>query len=148
MKHTQKLWGLGVALLLSFVSGAIASEPSIDLDRLLKCIAHVETGERDGIVGKRGEISRFQMKPSVLRQWLAPFPGVRLTHEQIARQHITWLHGLTSREKGMRQEWLIAFCWKEGWEAWRGKRLGSHKRRVAEDYANRVSALYADPTFN
>ena len=131
---------------------------SVDLSRLLRCIAEVETGNRDWVVGRNGERSRYQIKKSV---WYQHCPYIytnndagQAGHEtyckgklatKVAMDHLTWLntnipHDLFS-EHDFRQ-YPLAACWNGGLAAWRGNMLTS-----VANYATRVTNLYDDKTF-
>ena len=90
-----------------------------DLQRLLACIAAVESGNRDWLVGSRGELSKYQIKHSTWNDIhkrskfvLQPFK----THchglyaQIIAEVHLDWInHNLI-----FSTPWKLACAWKTG----------------------------------
>lgn len=132
---------------------------SVDLSRLLRCIAEVETGNNDSKIGRNGERSRYQIKKNV---WYQHCPYIytnndagQAGHEtyckgklatQVAMDHLIWLnsnipHDLFS-ERLFRQ-YPLAACWNGGLSVWRGRLPTS-----VANYATRVTNLYDDKTFH
>lgn len=124
-----------------------SSSKQVDLSRLLRCIAEVESGNNDAKVGRHGERSRYQIKARVWYDYTVH--NFNECHGQraisIAWEHLHWLnnhlpHDLFS-EREFRQ-YPLAVAWNGGLATWQS-RLST---RVA-NYATRVTNLYDDPTF-
>lgn len=49
------------------VTAVIPARPALDVPKLLRCIAEIETGNDDRKIGRRGERSRYQLK---MTTWL------------------------------------------------------------------------------
>ena len=126
----------------------------MDLSRLLRCIAEVETGNDDTRIGKHGERSRYQIKRSVWNQYqngtYAFFAAFcwGATADFVALRHVQWLDKTLPRgseiERNFRH-YAIAWCWNGGLDSWNGPRYSSNAR--INNYAVRVTNLYDDPTF-
>jgi hypothetical protein len=100
---------------------------------LLWAIAAVETGHNDAAIGRAGERSQYQIMEVVWRQHEPSLPHDRC-HGQaatdVATQHLHWL----TKQVGS-DVISLASAWNQG--------ATGHKRRGPNDYARRVSALYA-----
>lgn len=110
---------------------------SLDVPRLLRCIAEKETRNRDHVVGASGERSRYQIKRSVWHRYeAAPFAWCRGERAYcVALQHVNYLR---SHLNGTDSAYLVAMAWNGG--------PGGSSRR-ARDYATCVENLYNDPSF-
>jgi hypothetical protein len=109
---------------------------SVDLSRLLTCIAEVESGNRDDKVGSHGERSRYQITEVVWKQHTTlPFDRCHgFMAEYVARKHLLWLveNGVTPLP------FPLALAWNGGLERWKaGKVFQRH-----HNYASRVNSLY------
>jgi hypothetical protein len=100
---------------------------------LLWAIAAAETGHNDAAIGKAGERSQYQIMEVVWRQHEPHLPHDQC-HGQaatdVATQHLHWL----TKQVGS-DATSLASSWNQG--------ATGHKRRGPNDYARRVSALYA-----
>jgi hypothetical protein len=115
----------------------IPKPKGLDHARFLRCIAEVETGNRDGLVGRNGERTRWQIKPSVQKEYnlaaiAAWLRGQNI--EGIEHWHLNRLIRLT----GTQHPYGLAFAWNQGAAAWNSGR----RTRAGRDYAARVTNLY------
>lgn len=118
----------------------------VDLDRLLDCIAAVETGNDDGKVGPCGSRSRYQISYQVWFQHrgrseaFSACRGARAT--AIARKHLEWLAGHMQKPTAF----SLAWAWNGGLESWFTRDFQGAKARKSKlhDYATRVNALYVE----
>lgn len=115
--------------------------PSTDHARLLRCIAEVETGQRDNLGGLRGELSQYQITANV---WYRHYPSLNfvmccngIRAQQCAFNHLSWL----VKNKVPNDPYWLAVAWKCGLKAATGPVV------CGRDYATRVQNLYLDPTF-
>jgi hypothetical protein len=100
---------------------------------LLWAIAAVETGHDDAAIGMAGERSQYQIMEVVWRQHEPSLPHDQCTGQaatDVATQHLHWL----TKQVGS-DVISLASAWNQG--------ATGHKRRGPNDYARRVSALYA-----
>jgi hypothetical protein len=100
---------------------------------LLWAIAAVETGHDDAAIGRAGERSQYQIMEVVWRQHEPSLPHDRCAGQaatDVANQHLHWL----TKQVGS-DVISLASAWNQG--------ATGHKRRGPNDYARRVSALYA-----
>ena len=80
---------------------------AFDREVLLTCIGQKETGNRDGLVGKAGELGVYQMMPSTVRQW----GGYQRKH---AMNHLLWIES-NLKKAGMEPSvYNIALSWNAG----------------------------------
>lgn len=112
---------------------------TINVDKLLDCIAQVETGRVDKARGAAGERTRWQITHTVWKQHSKlPFNSSKPEAERIARAHIAWIRTNLARNGFPDWPYLIAVAWNGGMSvAYKADR----PRRV-EDYASRVTRLY------
>lgn len=113
---------------------------SIDLSRLLACIALVETGGDDRKVGKSGERSKYQIGETVWRQYEPSYDhkycyGLRAY--RVGLSHISWLHSHIGPSV-----FALALGWHVGLDNWRAARFQLPERY----YGERVRNLYNEPT--
>lgn len=115
---------------------------SVDLSRLLDCIAQVESGRDDAKVGRSGERSKYQIKECVWRQhlqhelyWLPRFETecYGSVAERVAKKHIKWLHSLIGP-----RPYAIVLAWNVGYKNWQRSNFNQHNTT----FANRVMNLY------
>jgi hypothetical protein len=122
---------------------------SVDLSRLLFCIALVETGNRDDLIGPGGERSRYQITErvwrDVLRSSWEPFENCKgIMADSVARAHLLWLDSSlpgTSPLEETHRDYVLAGCWHGGLESFV---RGRWNTKIV-NYAGRVSNLYNDP---
>ena len=81
-------------------SQPVAGPPPLDEQRLF-ALGMIETGNRDGEVGKAGEVSRYQILPTVWKAYSrrADYLNTQAAVE-VARQHWTWLAGYFLEKTG------------------------------------------------
>lgn len=111
---------------------------TLDIPRLLRCIAERETRNQDQVIGRSGERSRYQIKRTTWFQHeSAPFAYCRGERAYcVALNHVNWLRTKLNDTDSV---WMLAYAWNDG--------LGfRHKARVVE-YAAAVENLYYDSTF-
>lgn len=136
-------------MLLSKQNSEAATKPlssSLDLSRLLACIAEVETGNNDDLVGPNEERSKYQITRSVWYQHMSKtdhyFYHCRgILARTCAIRHILWLLDNLS---GYKSVFCIALAWKSGLSAFKD----GLESAADCDYAQRVSNLYFDSTFH
>jgi hypothetical protein len=108
---------------------------------LLSAIAQVESGNRDELIGPRGERSRYQISETVWRQhrrWAA-FDRCRgHAAYDVAFAHLRWLDAKLPTNHTARREYVLSWVWHGGLSSWDRKSARLH------DYANRVSNLYRE----
>lgn len=116
---------------------------SLDLSRLLACIALVETGGDDTRIGKSGERSKYQIGEKVWDQHMREtcFCFERDCHTTLATlvawRHSQWLHTHIGPNV-----FALALGWHVGLENWRTARFQLPQRY----YGERVRNLYNDTT--
>lgn len=165
MHSTRKQFLLGLitspALLASSVTTVNSQNENLntvssstDLSRLLRCIAEVETGNNDALVGVKGERSRYQITKTVWLQhphcWQdgkqCPFLYCyALNGEKTAELHLRWLD--RHLPPCTRPFWL-AFAWRAGLERTLLELRGASVTTTFYRYARRVTNLYDDATFH
>jgi hypothetical protein len=130
---------------------------SIDYDRLLYCISAVETGHDDTVVGPCGARSRYQISEAV---WLQHIRAVRTSFglsprsfrrhcrwrlaEHLGLSHLAWLAQRLGQQASV---YTLAWCWKEGLEAYLRKGAPSDSYIRGWRYADSVTNLYNDSTY-
>lgn len=123
--------------------------PSLDLTRLLRCIAEVETGNRPNVRGPNGEVGRHQLNRLVWKQHtkipFASWSGDEDFTDAIAWRHIRWLERNLKPHFDM--PYTLAYCWRGGLASWNRARRTGHQNRLYSDYAQRVSNLFHDESF-
>ncbi len=128
----------------------------VDFEALLWAIAEKETGNRDDVIGPRGERSRYGITKEV---WLdSPFRGGMPSPQPfetacrghvatgVGAVHIAELHWsiprrtLTERHE---REYALAWCWHGGLSSWPH---GTKYKPAAklDEYARAVQALYQE----
>ena len=124
------------------VRTASANSTSIDLARLLSCLAQVETGDNPRAVGRHGESSRYQISRVVWYQYYPDrsfFDCHGILAEECAWRHINWL----LKHIHTRSPYWLAYAWRAGLKTANGPiTFPTHDR-----YANRVENLYYNVTF-
>lgn len=123
--------------------------PSIDRSLLLRCIAMVETGEDDRVIGKHGERSQYQIRRDVwVQHW--PNEGFYKCYGTLAAvtafKHLKWLDAnlpFTSPVERTMRHFPLAWAWNGGLDSWTSANGGVLRIRHA-NYATRVSNLYDD----
>jgi len=126
--------------LFNLPTTAPSTSKSLDLSRLLACIALVETGGDDTKIGKSGERSKYQISETVWHEYQPSYEhkycyGLRAY--RVAISHITWLHSHIGPSV-----FALALGWHVGLENWRAARFQLPQRY----YGERVRNLYNDPT--
>ena len=114
---------------------------SLDLSLLLQCIAEVESGNRDDLVGPCGARSKYQITE---RLWYQYSPlnfaffckGDRAYF--IAREHMDWLYEHLNQPSAF---WL-AYAWHGGLTAATNDFQSAKVHKLRHDYATRVTNLY------
>ena len=131
-----------ILLLLLSAAGARA-----DVSRL-EALSQIETGDDDRVIGRAGEVSRYQIKPWIWRQYSdSEAYSNRRISTQVAEQHLTGLAGIfrkcTRREP---TDFDLYVLWNAGPTYY--NRIGFAKSRVhpvirerARRYANLHEAL-------
>lgn len=129
---------------MPFADHASAQEglPSIDADRLLDAIAQVESGNNPNAVGRKGEVTAYQLLPcnwhAMTGRPLSDASNPKIAHE-IA---LAWLRTLAL---DLRLDNLpvtpenLAWSWKSGL---RGVLLKKWAAQASRSYVTRVLALY------
>lgn len=120
---------------------------AVDEDRLLRCIAQLETGTTQiskpvRKVGRAGERSAWQITPAVWQEYTAA-PFARASTDAklgrvVAAAHLRRLHVDLRRRTGYVNTFTLALAWNAGLS-------GAINGRVppgARDYAARAVALY------
>ena len=135
-----------ILLLLLSLAGARAEAPS-RLSRL-EALSQIETGDDDRVIGRAGEVSRYQIKPWIWRQYSdSEAYSNRRISTQVADQHLTGLAGIfrkcTRREP---TDFDLYVLWNAGPTYY--NRIGFARSRVhpvirerARRYANLREAL-------
>lgn len=127
----------------------------MDRSLLLRAIAEVETGNNDSKVGRHGERSRYQIKPSAWTHmgYTRPFTDCRGPLADLcALQYLRWLDsslmGTSPMEKDFR-EYALAWCWNGGLWSWEmPPRYLAHNVRIRlNNYATSVTNLYDSKDF-
>jgi hypothetical protein len=109
----------------------------------IEALSMIETGDNDGAVGRAGEVSRFQIRPAVWRQYTqsTAYDNSRIA-SMVAQKHLLFLASIfrdrTGREPG---EFDLYVLWNAG--AGYYERLGFSADRV-----NRVIRDRAQRYFN
>lgn len=131
-----------ILLLLLSAAGARA-----DVSRL-EALSQIETGDDDRVIGRAGEVSRYQIKPWIWRQYSdSEAYSNRRISTQVADQHLTGLAGIfrkcTRREP---TDFDLYVLWNAGPTYY--NRIGFARSRVhpvirerARRYANLREAL-------
>lgn len=131
---------LAMMLPASLVASA-STDGTLDRELLLSCIAAVESGGRDGVVGRDGERSKYQIGYSVWQQHAPKHLRNRAAHarwcnglvaDALARQHFKWI----VRCVGANPHAIVA-SWHLGVA---GQRRPWNKR--AQDHVARTIRLY------
>lgn len=116
---------------------------SLDLSLLLQCIAEVESGNRDDLVGPCGARSKYQITERVWYQHsqLNFHKYCSADHaDAVAREHMNWL--VKHLKTPITPFWL-AYAWHRGLASADQYFHSSHNVNLrAIDYANRVANLY------
>lgn len=176
MKWTRRNFLLAITTLPAVVSlcgSDTTKQPSqmelksslVNLQRLLRCIAEVETGNDDTKVGKNGERSRYQISITVWSQHIDPVSDIFWYRnferecngdiaKQVALRHVQWLDKTIPRisitEVHFRP-YALAWAWHGGLESWTHQddlARFQHSTRVRlNNYATRVTNLYDDAKF-
>lgn len=113
----------------------------LDLSLLLQCIAEVETGNRDDLVGPCGARSKYQIIEQV---WYQHSPlnfrkYCSADHaDAVAREHIDWLYKRLNHPSAF---WL-AYAWHSGLTTAANDFQSAKVHRLRYDYATRVTNLY------
>lgn len=131
---------------LAPLPSAPSTSSSLDLSRLLRAIAWVESGNRDNLIGPCGERSRYQITRGVFHQYS------KLPHEHchgpyadwIAWQHLVWLYNLLHNKQTREEVFTLAWAWRAGPTPILHN-LFSWRNDIFNDYATRVFNLYHDP---
>jgi hypothetical protein len=124
--------------LLCLVLAPIPLSASYDTPTLLHAIAEVETGLRGNLVGRHGERTMFQIKPSTWRQY-SSVPITRASHAEVCRVATAILSDITrslERSGIPVTPYSVALRWNAGTNA---RRYSRH----SVDYARRVTNLYS-----
>lgn len=121
----------------------------MDLSRLLRCIAEVETGDDATKVGLSGERGRYGMKEAT---WLQHAPHWKFERcvfpydGWVAWKHIEWLDDNIPHQSPLEKDfrsYALAWAWHGGLVSWnKGK-----DALINNAYAVRVTNLYDDATF-
>lgn len=110
---------------------------SLDLSRLLRCIAEVETGNHDNLVGTCGSRSRYQISSVVWYQHSQLNFNKYCSADYadaVAREHMEWLY----KHHPNKSVFHLALAWRFGL---RGSQ--NDLPDYALDYGHRVAALYS-----
>jgi hypothetical protein len=129
--------------------------PSVDLSRLLDCIAQVESGRNDKAESRRnGQViarGRYQLTATTWfqhtnRPW-------KLAHnffvaDEIAHRHVSWLDKNLppiSIDEYHFRPFSLAWCWRGGLDMWKVRSsFPDAVTHVYDDHANRVVNLYME----
>lgn len=112
----------------------------LDVARLLRCIADVETGSCDNVKGKAHEQTRWQLTPIVWRQHSKlPFNYNKKEAERVAYAHIKWISD-NIKQTDRNSPYVYAIVWNGGLS--RLYKQNYPQRTI--DYAERVSRLYLE----
>lgn len=143
---TFKFTKLG-SLLIASLFNAAAHVRALDENKLLSCIAQVETGTTDfdkpcRKIGRQGERSAWQIKAGTWHQYTkAPFTlASTSTYEAnlVAAAHLRLLRIHLEYALNHSSPYLIALAWNAGLD-----RVVKNKAPdAAHDYAQRVTNLY------
>lgn len=136
---------VSVTIKSSETVGTSKTSPQVDLSRLLACIAQVETGNRDHLIGPNGERSRYQISIVVWRQHFGRSNDLSFIDDchswfasELAYRHFRWLQ----RHLRNANVYWLATAWRAGLSnVINGTNYGTHS------YATRVENLYVDPSF-
>jgi hypothetical protein len=113
----------------------------IDIPTLLMAIAMVESGNRDWVVGRHGERSRYQIMERTWKQHSSmPFHVHARSHSRsykVSEAHIAWIRARIP-EQNRAQVFHVALAWKIGLTNWKQHVFYPHD----EDYARRVVNIY------
>ena len=138
------------------VTAVIPERPALDVPKLLRCIAEIETGNDDRKIGRRGERSRYQLKLSTwVDRWTEHHDSHRWSTRVIphyrtqchgwyaqacAEMQVAWLRRQLSTDSPY---WLY-FAWNAGINR---TKLAIRDSRVLWMYhgpASRLQNLYYD----
>ena len=105
---------------------------------LLAAIAMVESGNDPSALGKKGEVSQYQITPKVWRIYSKTPPGKAnpVMAKVVATEHVKSIKALLKKANIPQTPYWIAVVWNGGPSA-----LVDTSEKV-KDYADRVSAMY------
>ena len=122
----------------------------------LMALAQVESGDRDYVIGKKGEVSCYQILPSTWKQYACGKYSVHYWSRkqwsaQVALRHSMWLGKEFSQESGYNKapNSLEFYClWNLGLEGFRKysfsvQAVPSRTRNAAQRYQNLVYLYYS-----
>lgn len=124
----------------------------LDLSLLLACIAEVESGNNDSLIGKHGERSRYQITKEVFYSWC---PADNSDFEYcchgrvakfVAERYLNWLNLVIPHKSALEnymREYSLAWCWNSGLWSWTKPGSIKYTDTISiNNYATRVSNLY------
>ncbi len=128
------------ALIVLVVLGLCSSEAA---STKLDAISLIETGNRDWVIGSAGEVSRYQIKPIVWRQYSASraYTDVQLS-TRVAAEHLSYLETVFRSKAGREPSDFDRYVmWNAGFNYYARKRFSpravqSIVRERATRYAN------------
>lgn len=121
----------------------------LNVAALLMAIAAVETGNNPEIIGKKDEVSQYQITPAVWRKYSPTLkfnPKVPWTAQAVATKHLRYLNEQLPLDLKGRPYWL-AVAWNGGMGAVnkakvKGEYSSRHVPEKVQNYADRVRAMY------
>lgn len=135
----------------------------ISLDHLLlcACLAEIETGNRDDVVGPCGELSKYQISYSVWVQHSTPRLSSRdcfqrfchtIIADALALRHVQHLDNTLPRISSLEvrnRVYVLGWGWHGGVTSWTCQnKLSALRHASLHDYAERLSNLYHDRVRN
>ena len=133
-----------LGLWLIFLLAIMYRPETIRAMTLLEAIAQVETGGNDRAVGRNGEVSRYQILPSVWREYSTGWKySNRSAADKVAQKHLDWISATFLSLAGRKPtNWDLAACWNGGLSAYSRVRFTPSAVPLSvKNYAARVCNL-------
>lgn len=129
----------------------------MDHSLLCDCLAEIETGGNDTLVGPCGELSKYQISYPVWVQHSTPRLSSRdcfqrfchtIIADALALRHVQHLDNTLpriSRREVKDRAYVIGWAWHGGMTSWTCQnKLSALRHAALHDYAERLSNLYHD----
>lgn len=126
-----------VIVLLTVLGALLPASASAGLSPL-DAISMIESGNNDSAVGPAGEVSRYQIRPRVWRQFSeSPAYDNARVAEWVAQQYMTWLANFYAKRAGRSaDDFDLYVMWNGGPTYY--QRIGFSKERVHPIIRNRA----------
>lgn len=127
----------GVILMFAALAGFAPGTANAGLSPL-EAISMIESGNNDAAVGPAGEVSRYQIRPHVWRQWTASNAyGDMTVASGVAQRQLEWLAKyFTERAGRAADDFDLYVMWNAGADYYR--RVGFSKERVHRKVRDRA----------